>query len=68
MTEDPSSLVDGALQNQSRPDAGLSADGSVAHESDPTACATVSNGVELQPVHLAFAFDVSGSMGAGDLP
>jgi len=61
-------LLDGALHNQSRPDAGLSADGSVVQNSNPTACATVTNGVELQPVHLAFAFDVSGSMGAGDKP
>src|SRR5690349_10067343 len=31
-------------------------------------CATVKLGVELLPVHLAFAFDVSGSMGKGDKP
>jgi hypothetical protein len=31
-------------------------------------CATVTTGVDLQPVHLAFAFDVSGSMGKGDQP
>jgi hypothetical protein len=31
-------------------------------------CATVTTGVDLQPVHLAFAFDVSGSMGNGDRP
>jgi hypothetical protein len=30
------------------------------------ACAQVSTGVGLLPVHLAFAFDVSGSMGKGD--
>jgi len=66
--EDPSSLVDGSLLNQSRPDAGHTADASVPNNSNPNACATVSNGVELQPVHLAFAFDVSGSMGMGDKP
>jgi hypothetical protein len=32
------------------------------------ACATASSAVELEPVHLAFAFDVSGSMGKGDEP
>lgn len=31
-------------------------------------CATASLGVDLLPVHLAFAFDVSGSMGKGDEP
>ncbi|HWP06925.1 MAG TPA: vWA domain-containing protein [Polyangiaceae bacterium] len=30
---------------------------------DSTLCATVSTGAELEPVYLAFAFDVSGSMG-----
>jgi hypothetical protein len=30
------------------------------------ACAIASSAVELEPVHLAFAFDVSGSMGKGD--
>jgi hypothetical protein len=32
------------------------------------ACATASSAVALEPVHLAFAFDVSGSMGKGDEP
>jgi len=31
-------------------------------------CATVSASAELEPVYLAFAFDVSGSMGKGDYP
>ena len=31
-------------------------------------CASATTGVELQPVHLAIAFDVSGSMGKGDEP
>jgi hypothetical protein len=31
-------------------------------------CATVSANAELEPVFLAFAFDVSGSMGKGDHP
>ncbi len=31
-------------------------------------CATVSASAELEPVFLAFAFDVSGSMGKGDHP
>jgi hypothetical protein len=71
MEDDPSTLLDGSLANHSRPDAGSTADGSVPSSNDnptPGACATVSNGVELLPVHLAFAFDVSGSMGAGDKP
>src|SRR5687768_10563298 len=29
-------------------------------------CASASTATELRPVHLAFAFDVSGSMGKGD--
>lgn len=42
----------------------LDSDASV---SDPSvACVTVHAGAELLPVHLAFAFDVSGSMGKGD--
>jgi len=36
--------------------------------SGSSACASVSSAVELEPVHLAFAFDVSGSMGKGDKP
>ncbi|XXT72732.1 vWA domain-containing protein [Sorangium sp. So ce693] len=32
------------------------------------ACATQSASADLQPVYLAFAFDVSGSMGMGDEP
>jgi hypothetical protein len=32
------------------------------------ACATASSAAQLEPVHLAFAFDVSGSMGKGDEP
>jgi hypothetical protein len=59
-------LVDGSLAIHSHSDAGQTEDSSVAPSSEPSACATVTNGVELQPVHLAFAFDVSGSMGAGD--
>jgi hypothetical protein len=35
---------------------------------DDEACATAAISTELQPVHLAFAFDVSGSMGKGDEP
>lgn len=35
---------------------------------DDEACATAATSTELQPVHLAFAFDVSGSMGKGDEP
>jgi hypothetical protein len=35
---------------------------------DDEACATAAMSTELQPVHLAFAFDVSGSMGKGDEP
>jgi hypothetical protein len=34
----------------------------------PGVCASATTGVELQPVHLALAFDVSGSMGKGDEP
>lgn len=36
--------------------------------SGSSACASVNSAVELEPVHLAFAFDVSGSMGKGDKP
>jgi hypothetical protein len=44
-------------------DAGdLDVDGSV------DACATISADAMLEPLHLAFAFDVSGSMGKGDEP
>lgn len=70
MEGDPSSLADGSLANVARPDAGSSntADASGGSHNNSGACATVTNGVELQPVHLAFAFDVSGSMGAGDKP
>lgn len=32
------------------------------------ACATAASAAELEPVYLAFAFDVSGSMGKGDEP
>lgn len=32
------------------------------------ACATASSAAALEPVYLAFAFDVSGSMGKGDAP
>jgi hypothetical protein len=35
---------------------------------DADVCATVSATAELEPVYLAFAFDVSGSMGKGDYP
>lgn len=35
---------------------------------DPNVCATEMATAELEPVHLAFAFDVSGSMGKGDYP
>jgi hypothetical protein len=75
--EAPSSEeVDGSLHGQqdaSKSDAGtLASDGSAAYshngdaaQSTSNACATVSTGVELEPVHLAFAFDVSGSMGSG---
>lgn len=35
---------------------------------DPNVCATATASAELEPVHLAFAFDVSGSMGKGDFP
>ncbi len=35
-------------------------------DGDGGSCAVVSTGVSLVPVHLAFAFDVSGSMGKGD--
>jgi hypothetical protein len=41
-------------------DAGLGSPGAV--------CATARASAELLPVHLAFAFDVSGSMGKGDEP
>jgi hypothetical protein len=39
-----------------------------AQNGDGGSCAVVSTGVSLLPVHLAFAFDVSGSMGKGDEP
>jgi hypothetical protein len=42
-------------------------DGGPSGES-ATTCAKVTNKVDLLPVHLAFAFDVSGSMGKGDKP
>lgn len=35
---------------------------------NPDVCATATASAELAPVHLAFAFDVSGSMGKGDFP
>lgn len=35
---------------------------------DGSACASEQTGAQLQPVVLAFAFDVSGSMGKGDFP
>lgn len=37
-----------------------------APQGDAAACAVASTEVGLLPVHLAFAFDVSGSMGKGD--
>jgi hypothetical protein len=40
--------------------------GVISSRSDSSACATVRAAAERQPVHLAFAFDVSGSMGKGD--
>lgn len=40
--------------------------GVVSSGSDGGACATVRASAERKPVHLAFAFDVSGSMGKGD--
>jgi hypothetical protein len=37
-------------------------------ESGGPVCATVTSAATLEPVYLAFAFDVSGSMGKGDYP
>jgi hypothetical protein len=37
-------------------------------EGGVNACETVATGVDLEPVYLVFAFDVSGSMGQGDFP
>lgn len=50
-----------------------SGDGAVSGARDgsggpASGCAVASAAVELQPVHLAFAFDVSGSMGMNDKP
>jgi hypothetical protein len=42
--------------------------GSAGTAGDPNVCATETATAELEPVHLAFAFDVSGSMGKGDFP
>lgn len=42
--------------------------GSAAGTGNSGVCATVNATAELEPVYLAFAFDVSGSMGAKDLP
>jgi hypothetical protein len=42
--------------------------GSSGTGGDPNVCATETATAELEPVHLAFAFDVSGSMGKGDFP
>ncbi|WP_437672893.1 vWA domain-containing protein [Sorangium sp. So ce131] len=42
--------------------------GSGAGSGDGGSCATQSAEADLEPVYLAFAFDVSGSMGMGDLP
>lgn len=36
-------------------------------DGDPSVCAAENTEAELRPVYLAFAFDVSGSMGKGDL-
>jgi hypothetical protein len=45
-----------------------SAGESAGDTGDGDVCATVSANAELTPVFLAFAFDVSGSMGKGDHP
>jgi hypothetical protein len=42
--------------------------GSAGSGGNPNVCATETATAELEPVHLAFAFDVSGSMGKGDFP
>ncbi|MET0284058.1 MAG: vWA domain-containing protein [Polyangiales bacterium] len=65
--DDPSQLGDAASPtpsgDASSSDAGL---GDGGRKPTGNTCATVTTGVDLQPVHLAFAFDVSGSMGNGD--
>jgi hypothetical protein len=42
--------------------------GTPASSGSGDVCATVTASAMLEPVHLAFAFDVSGSMGKGDHP
>jgi hypothetical protein len=55
----------GSISFDSSADSGGSA-GSDAGQED--ACASAQAKTTLEPVHLAFAFDVSGSMGQGDEP
>ncbi len=66
------SSVEGDSGTQARTGTGTVDGGSGAHADGgapgPNTCATATTGVELLPVHLAFAFDVSGSMGNGDKP
>lgn len=47
---------------------GSTPDAARADASDEEPCVAVSTQVELEPVYLAVAFDVSGSMGKGDKP
>ncbi|HEX5661585.1 MAG TPA: vWA domain-containing protein, partial [Polyangiales bacterium] len=62
---DPSrGLEDGSASASG--DAG--AQGDASRKPISNTCATATTGVDLEPVHLAFAFDVSGSMGNGDKP
>jgi hypothetical protein len=42
--------------------------GAMSDGGQTQACASARAATDLQPVHLAFAFDVSGSMGKGDEP
>lgn len=63
--------ADGAAANDGTNDAGATNLGTDGGDSSSSVvagrtCATVSTNVGLLPVHLAFAFDVSGSMGKGD--
>ena len=47
---------------------GMTGGGAGGSAGNPDVCATETATAELEPVYLAFAFDVSGSMGKGDYP
>jgi hypothetical protein len=63
-----SELGDASSSAQASDAGGDAKIGSDAGSNNNNTCATVTTGVDLKPVHLAFAFDVSGSMGKGDQP